>query len=65
MRSAVIVDAVRTPIGRSHAERGVYRDTRSDDLAAACVQSLVARTGIDPSLIDDLVLGCANQTLEH
>lgn len=65
MRSAVIVDAVRTPIGRSHAERGVYRDTRSDDLAAACVQSLVARTGIDPGLIDDLVLGCANQTLEQ
>jgi len=65
MRSAVIVDAVRTPIGRSHAERGVYRDTRADDLAVTCVQALLARTGVDPQRIEDVVLGCANQTLEQ
>ncbi|MFO0868760.1 MAG: acetyl-CoA C-acyltransferase [Pirellulales bacterium] len=65
MPSAVIIDAVRTPIGRSHAERGVFRDVRGDDLAVACVQALVTRTGIDPASIDDVVLGCANQTLEQ
>lgn len=65
MRSAVIVDAVRTPIGRSHADRGVFRDVRSDDLAVACVKALIERTGVDPLTIDDVVLGCANQTLEQ
>lgn len=65
MRSAVIVDAVRTPIGRSHAERGVYRDTRADDLVVTCMQAILARTGLDPELIEDVVLGCANQTLEQ
>ena len=62
---AVIVDAVRTPMGRSHAERGVFRETRSDDLAAACVRALVQRQAIEPARIDDLVLGCANQSLEQ
>ena len=41
----VIVDCVRTPIGRAHAERGWYRDVRSDDLAAHCVRALVERAG--------------------
>ncbi len=62
---AVIVDAVRTPIGRSHAERGVFRETRSDDLAAACVRALVQRQAIEPARIADVVLGCANQSLEQ
>jgi acetyl-CoA acyltransferase len=65
MTSAVIVDCVRTPIGRAHKERGVFRDVRSDDLAAACVQALVARTGIDPAEIEDLVLGNTQQTGEQ
>ncbi len=64
-RSPVIVESCRTPIGRAHAERGVFRDVRSDDLAAACVSALVARSGIDPAEIEDVVLGNTQQTKEQ
>ncbi|MGE0758357.1 MAG: acetyl-CoA C-acyltransferase FadA [Pirellulaceae bacterium] len=65
MTNAVIVDCVRTAIGRAHAERGVFRDVRSDDLAVACVQALLERTGIAPDQIEDVVLGCTQQTREQ
>ena len=63
--AAVVVDCVRTPIGRAHPERGVFRDVRSDDLATACVQALLVRTGIDPGAVEDVVMGCTQQTLEQ
>jgi acetyl-CoA acyltransferase len=65
MKSAVIIDAVRTPIGRAHPERGYYRDTRSDDLAVHCCQALLERTKIDPTLVEDVVLGNTQQTMEQ
>ena len=65
MRHAVVVDCVRTPIGRSHPDVGWFRQVRSDDLAVACVQALLERTEIDPAEIDDVLLGSANQTLEQ
>jgi acetyl-CoA acyltransferase len=65
MKNAVIVDCVRTPIGRAHKERGWFRDVRSDDLAAACIRALVERTGIDPNEIEDVVLGNTQQTGEQ
>jgi acetyl-CoA acyltransferase len=65
MKNAVVVDCVRTPIGRAHKERGFFRDVRSDDLAVACVQALLERTGIDPAEVEDLVLGNTNQTKEQ
>ena len=65
MRSAVIVDAVRTPVGWAHRQRGWYRDVRSDELAAACARALIERNGIDPSEIEDVVMGCARQTREQ
>jgi acetyl-CoA acyltransferase len=65
MSSAVIVDCVRTPIGRAHPERGFFRDVRSDDLAVQCVQALVQRTGIDPAEIEDVVMGNTQQTREQ
>ena len=65
MKTAVIVDCCRTPIGRSHAEKGVFRDVRSDDLAVAVVRALVERTGIDPAVIEDVVLGNAQQQGEQ
>jgi 3-oxoadipyl-CoA thiolase len=61
MRRAWIIDAVRTPIGR---HGGALARVRPDDLAAAAVRALVARTGIDTSLVDDVILGCANQAGE-
>jgi acetyl-CoA C-acetyltransferase len=60
-REAVIVDAVRTPIGRYG---GALRDVRPDDLAATVIQALVRRTNLDPSSIEDVILGCANQAGE-
>jgi acetyl-CoA acyltransferase len=65
MKQAVVVECVRTPIGRSHKEKGVFRNVRSDDLAVSVVQALVARTGIDPEEIEDLVLGNTQQQGEQ
>ncbi len=65
MKSAVIVDCCRTPIGRAHAEKGVFRDVRSDDLAVAVVRAIVERTGIDPAVIEDVVLGNTQQQGEQ
>jgi acetyl-CoA acyltransferase len=63
--SAVVIDCVRTPIGRAHKEKGWFREVRSDDLAVACVKALVDRTGIDPAEVEDLVLGNTQQTGEQ
>lgn len=65
MKNAVVIDCCRTPIGRSHAEKGVFRDVRSDDLATAVVHALVERTGIDPTVIEDVVLGNTQQQGEQ
>jgi acetyl-CoA acyltransferase len=65
MKNAVVVDCVRTPIGRSHKEKGWFRDVRSDDLAVACIKALIERTSIDPALIEDVVLGNTQQTGEQ
>ncbi len=61
MIDAVILDAVRTPIGR---HGGALARVRPDDLAAIPIRALVERTGIDPSLIEEVILGCANQAGE-
>ncbi len=58
---AVIVDAVRTPVGRYG---GVLKDVRPDDLAALVIQALVRRNSLDPALIEDVIFGCANQAGE-
>jgi acetyl-CoA acyltransferase len=65
MKKPVIVAAVRTPIGRSHKEKGWFRDVRSDDLAVAVVKALVQRSGIDPAQIEDVVLGNTQQQGEQ
>jgi acetyl-CoA acyltransferase len=65
MKNAVIIDCCRTPIGRAHAEKGVFRDVRSDDMAVAVVRALIERTGIDPAVIEDVVLGNTQQTREQ
>jgi acetyl-CoA acyltransferase len=65
MKHAVIIDACRSPIGRAHAEKGVFRDVRSDDMAVAVVRALVERTGIDPEIVEDVVLGNTQQTREQ
>ncbi len=57
----VIVAACRTAIGRAHAEKGVYRNVRGDELAAAVVRAAVERSGVDPESIEDVVLGATQQ----
>ena len=61
IRDAFIIDAVRTPIGRYG---GALARVRPDDLAAVPLSALVARAGIDPATVEDVVLGCANQAGE-
>jgi acetyl-CoA acyltransferase len=65
MKRAVIVDCVRTPIGRAHKEKGVFRDVRSDDLAVQVVQALVERTGVNVDEIEDVVMGNTQQQGEQ
>lgn len=65
MKSAVVVDACRTAIGRAHPQKGVFRDVRSDDLAVAVVRAIVERTGIDANIIEDVVLGNTQQQREQ
>src|SRR5256886_10920953 len=58
MPEAVIVSAVRTPVGRAY--KGSLRAARPDDLAALAIREALARTpGVDPKEIDDVILGCA------
>jgi len=59
---AFIIDAVRTPIGR---KGGGLAGLRAEDLAALPLRALVARTGVDPRLIDDVVMGCVTQVGEQ
>src|SRR6476619_2663811 len=61
MNDPVIIDAVRTPIGRF---RGALKDVRPDDLAAVALRALVARNRFPVETIDDVILGCANQAGE-
>jgi acetyl-CoA acyltransferase len=65
MKTPIIIDCCRTPIGRAHAEKGVFRDVRSDDLAVEVVRALVSRTGIDSAAIEDVVMGNTQQQREQ
>ena len=59
MREAVIVSTARTPIGKAY--RGVFNDTEAPTLAGHAIKAAVARAGVDPDAIDDVILGCAMQ----
>lgn len=61
LREAWIISAVRTPFGRYG---GALKDVRPDDLAALVLRAAVDRAGIEPSMVEDVVLGCANQAGE-
>jgi 3-oxoadipyl-CoA thiolase len=61
LREAWIIEAVRTPIGRYG---GALAAVRPDDLAAVVLRAVVDRAGVDPALVEDVILGCANQAGE-
>jgi acetyl-CoA acyltransferase len=62
MRDAVIVEAVRTPLGKRN---GALSGVHPADLSAHVLQAIVERTGIDPGLVDDVIWGCVNQVGEQ
>src|SRR6186713_158980 len=62
MQHAVIVDAVRTPLGKRN---GSLQDWHPVDLAAHTLRALVARTDLDPALVEDVIMGCVMQTGEQ
>jgi acetyl-CoA acetyltransferase family protein len=62
MQNAVIVDTLRTPLGKRN---GRLKDWHPVDLAGTALKALVERTGIDPALIDDVIMGCVMQVGEQ
>lgn len=64
MKNAVIVDAIRTPMGRSKA--GCYRNIRAEDLSAHLMREMLKRNSkLNPAEIEDIIWGCVQQTLEQ
>jgi len=64
-RDAVIVGAVRSPVGVGKPEKGALSGIHPIDLSALVLQGLVARTGIDPAVVDDVLWGCVSQVGEQ
>ena len=60
-REVVIVDAVRTPIGKGHPEKGWFASTHANELLGATFLALIERTGIEPTLVEDVIAGCVQQ----
>jgi acetyl-CoA acyltransferase len=57
-REAFVIDAVRTPIGRAHPEKGAFRDTHPNVLLASCLEAIVERAALDPAEVEDVIAGC-------
>src|SRR3954447_7823819 len=60
-RDVVIVEAVRTPIGRGHEEKGYYKDVHASNLLAKAYSEVIERAGIDPAEVEDVRSGCVQQ----
>ena len=61
MKEVVVIDCVRTPMGRS--KNGVFRNVRAEDLSAALMTALLERNpGVNPAEIEDIIWGCVQQT---
>jgi acetyl-CoA acyltransferase len=60
-REVVIVEAVRTPVGRGHKEKGYYKDIHPNDLLGRCFTAMIERAGIPAAEVEDVVAGCVQQ----
>jgi len=60
-REVVIVEAVRTPIGRGHPEKGYYKDTHPNELLGKCYTEVIERAGIPADEVEDVITGCVQQ----
>src|SRR4029077_6691690 len=64
-RDVVIVEEVRTPIGRGHEQKGYYKDVHASNLLAKAYAELIERAGIDPAEVEDVIAGCVQQCGEQ
>ena len=64
-REVVIVEAARTPVGRGHREKGIYKDIHPADLLGETYKAVIERSGIDPAEVDDVVAGAVSQVGEQ
>ncbi len=64
-REVVIVEAARTPIGRGHSEKGVFREVHPNELLGTAYRAVIERAGIEPGLVEDVVAGCVSQVGEQ
>jgi acetyl-CoA acyltransferase len=60
-REVVIVEAVRTPVGRGHLEKGYYKDVHPADLLGKTYTEVLDRAGVDPAEVEDVIAGCVQQ----
>jgi acetyl-CoA acyltransferase len=64
-REALIIEAVRTPVGRGHREKGIYRDVHPADLLGRCYEEVLRRAGVDSAEVDNAIAGCVYQIAEQ
>jgi acetyl-CoA acetyltransferase family protein len=64
-REVVIVEAVRTPIGRGHPEKGYFKDVHANELLGRTLAALIERAGVEPALVEDVIGGCVDQVGEQ
>jgi acetyl-CoA acyltransferase len=60
-REVVIVEAVRTPVGRGHAEKGYYKDVHPSNLLSKTYSELIERSGVEAAEVEDVITGCVQQ----
>jgi acetyl-CoA acyltransferase len=65
MHDVVILEALRTPIGKGHPEKGYYADVHPNELLAHCYTAVLDRVGIDSAIVDDVIVGCVQQIGEQ
>jgi acetyl-CoA acyltransferase len=64
-REVVIVEAARTPIGRGHQQKGIFRDVHPNELLGRAYEAVIERAGIEPEVVDDVVAGAVTQVGEQ
>jgi acetyl-CoA acetyltransferase family protein len=64
-RDALIVDALRTPVGKGRADVGYYRNIHPADLLGRCLSGLIDRSGVDAEIVENIVIGCVCQIAEQ